>query len=300
MGNIDSYKEDTVINNGNLPVALPSKIAITIWPGKVKFTTSQGFTAEGNYAWIKPGAKIFLYFYNHPLISGMSSKMSVKSVKVYRSSGATFAKWNPPFGLQRFKEDFTAGDRGGMWKPIEGGGGNFKKFASFVNGAFVVDVPEKNWWGKTGIKSEHPIYIPHDDMSAAPIVFLFEVDPAKSKGFRFCLTDYNTYEDPWRNNTVFTGFSIDAKTNKGLFVLSNNADPKMYKEVKDLPPNPPAWIKMTVSPGYAKVETSLGQTLDGNFDWVKSGVLIHLLAYTHPYAADQASSMYLKSITVTR
>lgn len=151
MSNSANNKE-TIVSNGNLPVALPSKVAITIWPGKVKLTTSQGFTAEGNYAWIKPGAKIFLYFFNHPLADGMSSQMSVKSVKVFRSSGATFAKWSPPFGLQRLKEDFTAGDRDGMWKPIEGGGGNFKKFASFVNGGFVVDVPEKNWWGKTGIK----------------------------------------------------------------------------------------------------------------------------------------------------
>ena len=300
--------KDSRISNGNMPWTLPSKVAITIWPGKVKLTTSQGFTAEGSYSWIKPGVKIFFYALNHPFDAEMPSAMSLKSVKIYRSQGASFPQWTPPMGQVRFKEDFTAGDRGGMWQTFGSAGGDFKKFGRFENGALAINVPESNGWGKTGITSEHYTFNSPADMSTAPLVYYFELDPAKSTGFRLSLTKDLALSgggiDPWNSSCIWTGFSIDSNTNKGFFYLSNNntRDNKNFfqKDIRDLPPNSPSWVRITVKLGYAKVETSLGQTLDGEFEWIKVGLPIYLLAFSHPYDAGQASSLYLKSITITR
>ena len=300
MGNQGNDKDPRISDN-SLPPNLPSKIAMTIWPGKVKVTTSLGFSATANYPFLKAGTKLFLYFFNHPFIDGMPSSMAIKSVKTYRYDGAKPQTWNPPTGLTRFVEDFKSGDRGGMWQPVETAGGYFKKFATWENGALAVNVPEGNSWGKTGVKSEHFIAQITSDMEKQPLVINFELDSARSKGFRFCLTPNNSSQDPWNVSCLWTGFSVDTKTNKGFWYFQDNpAANTISKDAKNLAPTPPSWVKITVKPGYMKVENSLGNTFDGNFAWLKTGTNVWLYAFTHPYIDGQASSMCIKKITFSR
>ena len=300
MGNSGDAKE-TRVSNDTLPPNLPSKIAMTICPGKVKVVTSLGFSATGNYAWLKPGTKLFFYIFNHPYSENMPSSMSVKGVRIYRHQGAKAEAWNPQMNLTRFVEDFQSGNRDGMWQKIETAGGSFKNFAKFETGAFTVNVPAGNSWGKTGIKSEHFFLPVTETMSKYPTVIQFELDSARSKGFRLALTNNNSSQDPWNVPCLWTGFSIDAKANKGTYYFQDNpAANTIYKDAKDLSPTPPSWVKITVKPGYMKVETSLGQSFDGNFAWLKAGTQLYLYAFTHPYIDGQASSMCIKKILVAR
>ncbi len=296
--------KDTAYSNSNVPQALPSQVAITIWPGKVKYTTSQGLTFNGNYAWLKPGMKLFFYVFTHPYDEAMPSSLSLKSVQVFKHAGATLSAWTPPANLVRFDENFTGGDRKGMWQAVQGGGGDFKKFAKFENGAFVVNVPPNSWWGKTGIRTEHPFfYVPtSSELSAMPLVVTFDFDTARTTGFRIALTMSPGNEDPWNvAETIWTGFSLDTKNNKGYYQLVDKAgDPKVLKEAKDLPPGAPKTVTIKLTPGHAVVTTSNGQTMEGDFPFIKEGNRIYLDVFTHPFADGMASSLVLKSIKAVR
>lgn len=301
MGNQGNDKDPMIIDD-TLPPNLPSKIALTIWPGKVKLVTSQGFSTTANYTFLKPGTKLFLYAFNHGFSTQMPSSMSLDAIKIYRHKGADVTKWNPPTNLTRFIEDFTGNDRNGTWEPLESSGGDYDKFAKYENGAFVVNVPAGNWWGKTGIKIEHFMLPISTQSPDNPYIIEFELDPARSKGFRLCLTDKNNSEDPWNVQSLWTGFSIDEETNKGMCYFDDNPSVAniLEKSVDGLPPIPPSWIRITVKAGWMKVETSIGQTFEDSFAWCKGGTNLYLYAFSHPYARSQGSSMCLKKITISR
>ncbi len=300
MGNQGDAK-DPRVSEDTLPPNLPSKITLTIWPGKVKVVTSQGYTATASYPFLKAGAKLFLYAFCNGFTDGMPSSMSLQALKIYRHKGADVQAWKPQMNLTRFVEDFKSGDRGGMWQQIQTAGGDFKRFAKYEDGAFAVNVPAENSWGKTGIKSEKFMLPMSTKLAQYPYTIEFELDPARSKGFRLCLTDNNSSQDPWNVRCLWTGFSVDTKTNQGHYYFQDNPNAgTIFKETKDLPATPPSWVRITVKTGWMKVETSLGQTYEGNFAWLKSDTNLYLYAFTHPFIDGQASSMCIKKIVIRR
>jgi hypothetical protein len=294
-------EKDPRISEDTLPPNLPSKIALTISPGKVKLVNSLGYSTTANYPFLKAGTKLFLYVFNHGFIDGMPSSMSLDAIKIYRHKGADVAKWNPKTNLVRFVEDFKSGDRGGMWQPLATAGGDFTKFARYENGAFAVNVPAGNSWGKTGIKTEHFMLPISSQPTSNPYVIEFELDPSRSKGFRLCLTDNNSTQDPWNVQCLWTGFSVDEKTNKGSYYFQDNpARNTISKVAENLAPTSPSWVRISVKAGWMKVETSLGQVFEGNFAWCKGGTNLFLYAFTHPFIDGQPSSMCIKKIVVRR
>lgn len=61
------------------------------------------------------------------------------------------ASSEPAAQVAQGAEALFAGDMSEMWAPYQADGGKFKNFAKIENGMFIVDVPEGNSWGRTGM-----------------------------------------------------------------------------------------------------------------------------------------------------
>lgn len=84
-----------------------------------------------------------------------------------------------------------AGELGDQWLELATSGGNYSKFAQIKDKALVVDVPEGNSWGKTGIRSVNELFKFPAQNSAEAIKLKFDVDVEESSDFVYAIIGSN-------------------------------------------------------------------------------------------------------------
>jgi len=286
----------------NIPSTAPSTVTLAVRPGHVQMCTSTGWGMEGDYAWLKSGAKVHAYVFAHPFDQHMPAQMDLTSVRADRIAGCgasgSIAAYPAPAPRVLFQDAF-AGGLAQNWVGIQAAGGDFAKFAT-TTGEIFVNVPADNSWGKTGIRSNYYLFDVRSDYATAPLMLDFAFDPARTSGFVIALSPM-VYDDIWTYGNTWVAFVIDPDTGLAGFDLLNTKDTTDTSVSKPgLPGTAPSKVSLTVTPKHVKATLSTGQVLEGDYAWLDVGAKVYAYVFAHPARQNLASRMALKSVTVTR
>jgi hypothetical protein len=103
-----------------------------------------------------------------------------------------------------------AGAASAEWREIAMSGGDFKKFARFVDDTLVIDVPRGSVWGKTGLASAKPVVDIPGPLGEEAVALRFTLDPARARNFAAALLPPGKAgEDEWYNHRV--RFAVSTK-----------------------------------------------------------------------------------------
>jgi len=137
---------------------------------------------------------------------------------------------DPIVNQKKILFDGYMGDR---WLELAAFGGNFKKFAKVENKMLVVDVPEGNGKGKTGIRSAEPLVKVVDKVGKFSAKTTFEFNPKLSSDFIIALIppDWNGNLE-WRSHHIRVSLESKEDNERSLLILIIKGREVMKVDVK--------------------------------------------------------------------
>lgn len=164
------------------------------------------------------------------------------------------ASSEPAAQVAQGAEALFAGDMSEMWAPYQADGGKFKNFAKIENGMFIVDVPEGNSWGRTGMYTnatvvEHPRGTQHGVRLTALL------DPGASTDLVLSLVPAEARTDEeWRFHDVRVGMHLETVDGPRTLTLWIEQQVVMTREIAEVPER----IDLVLRPDDAVVVTDAG------------------------------------------
>jgi len=112
------------------------------------------------------------------------------------------------------------GALGKQWKELAAFGGNFKKFAKIEGKVLLVDVPEGNKSGKTGIRSADALFKIPEKESNFSEKLTFTFDPSRSSDYILAVIPSNWDGNlEWRSHYIRVGLQRDEENKNSLLTL---------------------------------------------------------------------------------
>lgn len=151
--------------------------------------------------------------------------ISKSQLKVEETSPQTAAKVIPDINVDSGIVLFD-GSLGEKWKELAAYGGDFKKFARIENKVLVVDVPEGNKKGKTGIRSAEPLIKFPEKGEKSARKLTFSVDPNRSSDYIIAIipSDWDGNLE-WRSHQIRVGVqTIENSKNSSLTLWIRKAE----------------------------------------------------------------------------
>jgi len=192
---------------------------------------------------------------------------------------------------------FDGTSLGYLWSELSVAGGDFARFAAFGNDGLVVDVPEGNGWGKTGIWSKEKIIAPgkRDDGKLNVTHFRFEFDPERTSSFVLALGPRDDPDEWWSHDLRFS-WARSGDGTSGVAVLY-----VWQAEVYRLKTGPEAPDQVTISilgDGSVIVTLSDGSTLEAVMPGGLAVDGYHVYALAHAPENGHAAMMALRQIVL--
>jgi len=249
------------------------------------------------------GAPMTIVFNNGSMVTYDTDE--IKSITFSGTSATPVASpYGPPFAIVQpdIMEDFQNG-LGNRWDPVAVVGGDLGRFARFESGKLIVNVPQGNSWGKTGIQSKQPIFTVDRSFAAQPGLILIKTDPALTTGFVVTLAS-SWHNDVWVLQTVWVHVVSATDEGEGSVVFINTHGPEKYGSEGYLPIKPvkaPEWVGFKVYPGKVALQMS-GMDSPALIDmgWISEGTPIYLQVFSHPRAEGGPAAVAIDEIQVGR
>jgi hypothetical protein len=249
------------------------------------------------------GAPMTIIFQN-----GATVTYDTDEIKSITFSGAPMAPAASPSGLPfsiaqpSMTEDFDNG-LGNRWDPVAVVGGDFGRFARFESGRLVVNVPQGNSWGKTGIQSRQPVFTVDRSFETQPGLILIKTDPSLTTGFVITLAS-SWHSDVWVLQTVWVHIACTTDEGEGSVVFINTHGPEKYGSEGYLPITPakaPEWVGLKVYPGKVALQLS-GMDSPAVIDmgWIGEGTPVYLQVFSHPRTEGGPAAVAIDQIQVGR
>lgn len=143
-----------------LPPAPPAEVRFTLRPGEVSIdaTGMEPITQAWDEA--LEGNGFHIYAHSAVATPDEPARFALKSIRMKRKAATRPAESGPAAGVEPLPVDVVFdGAMNPAWEPAAVAGGNFDAFASFSGGVLEIDVPERSWWGKTGLLSAEPLVL---------------------------------------------------------------------------------------------------------------------------------------------
>ena len=247
------------------------------------------------------GAPMTIVFNNGATVTYDTDE--IKSITF--SSAPTMPASSPsgsPFSIAQptIVEDFQNG-LGDRWDPVAVVGGDFGRFARFDSGRLVVNVPQGNSWGKTGIQSKQPIFTVDRSFAAQPGLILIKTDPTLTTGFVITLAS-SWHNDVWVLQTVWVHVVSATDEGEGSVGFINTQGSEKYGSDGLLPIKPakaPEWVGLKVYPGKVALQMS-GMDSPAVIDmgWIGEGTPVYLQVFSHPRAEGGPAAVAIDQIQV--
>jgi len=249
------------------------------------------------------GAPMTIVFNNGSMVTYDTDE--IKSITFSGTSATPVASpYGPPFAIVQpdIMEDFQNG-LGNRWDPVAVVGGDLGRFARFESGKLIVNVPQGNSWGKTGIQSKQPIFTVDRSFAAQPGLILIKTDPALTTGFVVTLAS-SWHNDVWVLQTVWVHVVSATDEGEGSVVFINTQGPEKYGSDGLLPIKPvkaPEWVGLKVYPGKVALQVS-GMDSPAVIDmgWISEGTPVYLQVFSHPRAEGGPAAVAIDQIQVGR
>ncbi|MEA2048470.1 MAG: hypothetical protein U9O64_08515 [Campylobacterota bacterium] len=199
----------------------PEHITFKLEPGEITLSGDSIPTKSKEWYKIKANAGFRVWAYSHAYKENQAVKMALRKITVKRKVGESISRVRVEgVPLLPVKEFFTGKDDK-KWETIGTAGGNFKKFGHFKNGKMVVDVPKKNYWGKTGILSKKDFLKFNQRLRYIPYKMTIKVDPSETTGFVIAFSG-SKKADMWLDHRLWIGVR-KSKNSDYYFYLHGSA-----------------------------------------------------------------------------
>jgi hypothetical protein len=189
-----------------------------------------------------------------------------------------------------------AGAASAAWREVAMSGGDFKKFARFVDDTLVIDVPRGNVWGKTGLASAEPVVDIPTPRSEEAVALRFTLDPARAGNFAAALLPAGKAgEDEWQNHRIRFAVSTADDGASELVLWSDRTEQGRRK----LDGGVPAEFELQLTPdGLVLVTDTGGDVLvQGRLPETIAAGGHHIQVVSHARDRNGPASLALRRIT---
>jgi hypothetical protein len=289
FGNTQDGRDGTV--SAPLPAAPPAELVFTFEAGRASVRLPDGTTHSIAVAWLEPGTPVFAHVFSHPAAAGLPAKVAVTGIAV--GDAAPPPSIDPPPGPAMIGTSVFSGALDQTWAKIQAAGGNFDAFARFDRGSLVVDVPEDNSWGKTGIVSREPTFT----LGARPTSVIVRLDPARTTGFCAAFAP-SPNADVWTIQNVWLTWTRPASAVQADLSFANTQNAGDGRLTELLPPTAPAELVFTFQPGRADVLLPDGRTRSIAIAWLREGTPVFTHVFTHAAEPHRPAKLALAGVEV--
>lgn len=167
-----------------LPAAAPREVVLTLRPYEIDWRIDGGTELVDEFPEARAGQGFHVYVFSNAPQWHAPVAMALEEV--------TLSQHRDPVPSQKTKIVGKAllfdGHADPFWEPVAVAGGDYARFARYVGGALVVDVPAGSGWGKTGLMSVKPALHVERRSDVAPYRLTVRVDPERTTGFVVALS----------------------------------------------------------------------------------------------------------------
>ncbi len=179
------------------------------------------------------------------------------------------------------------------WGELALAGGDFKSFARSEGGILVIDVPENNGWGKTGIWSPEPLVPASDAANPTQRTLKFRFDPARTNSFVLALSS-RAHPDEWGAHDARVAWSVAEDGQSSRLTLWIRQVEIMSAR---LGPAAPAELALSLSPdGSIEAGVSSGERVTAVMPQDAAAKALHVYALAHAPGAQKPARMGLRTI----
>lgn len=197
--------------------AMPSEVNLVLTPRGIS-VVADGFSDKVTpWPAAVSGQGLRVWVMSHPDDVHQPVAMALQSITLEQTAGTGPVVEAPQAGVAPLDTRVLAGaTRHEGWEPIGVAGGDHSRFARWTSTGFVVDVPPRNSWGKTGLLSAEPVVGLDERAYRTPYRISFKVDPRGTTGFAVAIgTDKQP--DMWHTNRLWVSL---VRHPGGSYVLS--------------------------------------------------------------------------------
>lgn len=169
-----------------LPPQAPETVRITVRPYEIAWQMDDGDERFSFFEHARSDQAFAVHAYTYAAEPNAPVAMALREISVERSAPSPTQSGSPMHPIAS-KELFAQSDAS-QWVPLSLNGGDYDRFAKREGEILVVDVPEGNWWGMTGIHSLEPILHVEPRSERAPYRFNLQSDPDRTTGIAFVLS----------------------------------------------------------------------------------------------------------------
>ena len=288
---------------GNLSAEAPQDA-----PGLVRFVLRPGeitIAAEGLAPFTRPwpmaadGAAFNIYAYAHPAEADAAAGLHLRRIRMLRQPGQPSAPPEPAPGVAPLPtETVFEGRPSEAWEPIGVAGGDFDAFARYENGRLVIDVPEGNSWGKTGLLSVEPLVRLDERVWQTPTRIELQLDPGQPQTLNMSLSTRRK-ADMWASHKAWLSLRYLADRNRWALALRDSPyDTWSYEIDADwMRENWDGRLWVDLGNEWGAVEIPGGPRLRTNLS-IGDGHHLYAVIQAHPPGEDKAAYLGLERVSV--
>ncbi|MBL8587383.1 MAG: hypothetical protein JNK46_02540, partial [Methylobacteriaceae bacterium] len=256
-----------------------------------------GATLNGEIAAARPHAAFEIAVQATPPDEGAAAMLALKQIDIAQTRGPVDPA-KPAAGVPALtSRAIFAGAPSDAWKPFAAHGGDFGKFARWQGGALIVDVPEKHYWGTTGVVSAAPALTIPRLSRRAPARIAVTLDPLRTRSGVILLNRAPT-EDVWFQQVVWAQWS-GRPDGGGRLLLSLCASPARLYDLE----TPPGWdgrMEIEISQEFAAVRLAPGWSVGGVAGCASEDLPLHVSALAQAGAEHAPASIVVSRIEIGR
>lgn len=276
---------------------MPSEVKLVLTPGGLA-VIADGFSDKVTpWPAAVNGNGLRVWVMSLPDDAQQPVKMVLQSITLEQTAGDVPAAEAPQAGVAPLDTRVLASAAAHSdWEPIGVAGGDFARFARWMDTGLAVDVPPGSSWGKTGLLSAAPVVELDERAYRTPYRIRVNVDPRATTGFAFALGG-DKRPDMWPTNRLWVSL---VRHDGGRYMLAvHRTNYEVWSRMIAASVVEKQWdgtLDIDLGINWSRVTMGNVTTIraPAGFDWLSK---LHASIVSHPARENEAASLSLRSIS---
>lgn len=186
------------------------------------------------------------------------------------------------------------GALGQFWDPIGVVGGDFERFARFDGSGLVVDVPEGNYWGKTGIMAKEPMFT----IGRTPTKVTVGFDPGRTSGVCVAFASIREPDVALTNNAWMSWVRTDSGSNCWIGNVQDAWAGRSPGVVMKTGAQISSALVFTLAPGVFTLTSAGGEAQSVPIAWMQEGMAVYPYVFSCPLDAGLSANFALTAFEI--
>ena len=196
------------------PGTAPGTVTFRLRPGEITLEAEGMEPLTRPWAVAADGAGLRIFAHSRAPQAGAPVRFGLRDIRLEQRPGPQKPAPEPAEGVAPLPvETVFDGRENPAWKPIGVAGGDFTAFARYDDGALRIDVPEGNWWGKTGLLSVDPLVRLDRRVWTTPTRIELQLGTDRPQNFNFALST-KRLADMWHDHKAWISLHHVADSNR--------------------------------------------------------------------------------------